>query len=137
MTGGARGYVALVAGVALAGALLAWSLGDRLPPGKASGIALGAALAGVGAVSWIVVADRGRRHPQWFMMLLGLGILGRLVVYGAALIYVALRTAIDPVYLAGSLLGFHVVYMVLEVRFAMKGLRQAGRGASDGSRHVG
>jgi len=124
MTGGARGYAALVAGIALAGALLAWRLGDRLPPGKASGIALGAALAGVGAVSWIVVADRGRRHPQWFMMLLGLGILGRLVVYGATLIYVALLTRIDPLWTAGSLLGFHVLFMMLEVRFALHGLKR-------------
>jgi len=124
MTGGARGYAALVAGIALAGALLAWRLGDRLPPGKASGIALGAALAGVGAVSWIVVADRGRRHPQWFMMLLGLGILGRLVVYGATLIYVALLTRIDPLWTAGSLLGFHVLFMMLEVRFALQGLKR-------------
>jgi hypothetical protein len=109
-----------------------------LPPARSEGLLLGLGLATVGAVSWILAASWtiGRGH-QAFMGAQVLGILGRLVVYGAALIYVALRTTIDPVYLAGSLLGFHVVYMVLEIRFAMKGLRQAGHGTSGGSRHGG
>jgi hypothetical protein len=123
---GLRSYAALIAVIALAGALLALRLGERFPPGAAPGVALGAALAGVGAVSWIFAADRGRRHPERFMMLLGLGILGRLVVYGATLIYVALLTRIDPLWTAGSLLGFHVLFMMLEVRFALDGLKRQG-----------
>jgi hypothetical protein len=109
-----------------------------LTPARSEGLLLGLGLATAGAVSWILAASWTiGRGQQAFMGAQVLGILGRLVVYGAALIYVALRTTIDPVYLAGSLLGFHVVYMVLEIRFAMKGLRQAGRGDPGGSRHVG
>ena len=124
MTPAARGYAALVAGIALAGALAAWGYREGLGPGRAAGVALGAALAGLGAVSWIVAAERGRASPEWSMMLLGLGILGRLVVYGATLIYVALLTRIDPLWTAGSLLGFHVLFMILEVRFALHGLKR-------------
>ena len=124
MTGEARGYAAVVAALSLAGVVAAWGFRETLGPGRAAGIALGASLAGLGAVSWIVAAERGRARPEWFMMLLGLGILGRLVVYGATLIYVALLTRIDPLWTAGSLLGFHVLFMILEVRFALHGLKR-------------
>jgi hypothetical protein len=109
-----------------------------LAPARIEGLLLGLALATAGAVSWILLASWtiGRGHRA-FMAALGLGILGRLVVYGGALIYVALKTTIDPVFAAGSLLGFHVIYLVLEVRFAARGLAGAGRGSPDGGRHDG
>jgi hypothetical protein len=115
----ARGYAAVAAGVGLAAAVFSYVMLDRLPPGAAAGFALG-------AVSWILAAERGSRRPQSFLLLVGLGILGRLVVYGATLIYVALLTRIDPLWTAGSLLGFHVLLMMLEVRFALHGMKGPG-----------
>jgi len=123
----AGGYAALVAAIGLLAPGLAWGLGERFPPGAAAGFALGGLLAALGAVAWILAAARGQARPERFMILLGLGILGRLVVYGATLIYVALLTRIDPLWTAGSLLGFHVLFMMIEVRFALRGL--TGRGA--------
>jgi hypothetical protein len=122
----ARGYAGLAAGVGVLAAVIGHLLRDRLPPGAAAGFALGGVLAAVGAVSWILAAERGRRRPGSFMLLVGLGILGRLVVYGATLIYVALLTRIDPLWTAGSLLGFHVLLMMLEVRFALHGMKGPG-----------
>jgi hypothetical protein len=119
-------YAGLVAAIGLIGAACAWAFRDRFPPGAAAGFAIGGLLAALGAVSWIVAAARGRSRPDRFMLLLGLGILGRLVVYGATLIYVALLTRIDPLWTAGSLLGFHVLFMMIEVRFALHGA--TGRG---------
>jgi hypothetical protein len=49
------------------------------------------------------------------------------VVYGATLIYVALGTSIDPLATAVAMLGFHVVFMILEIHFALRRLR-AGSG---------
>lgn len=123
----AGGYAALVGGVGLLAAVIGHLLRDRLAPGAAAGFALGGVLAAVGAASWILAAERGRRRPESFMILLGLGILGRLVVYGATLIYVALLTRIDPLWTAGSLLGFHVLFMMIEVRFALGQGRRADR----------
>jgi hypothetical protein len=123
----ARGYAALAGGIGLAAPIAGHLLRDRLAPGAAAGFALGGVLAALGAVTWILAAERGRRRPESFLLLVGLGILGRLVVYGATLIYVALLTRIDPLWTAGSLLGFHVLLMMLEVRFALRGL--SGRGA--------
>ena len=120
------GYAGLVAAIGLLGAGLAWGFRDRFPQGAADGFAIGCLLAALGAVSWIAAAARGRSRPGGFMLFLGLGILGRLVVYGATLIYVALLTRIDPLWTAGSLLGFHVLFMMIEVRFALHGT--AGRG---------
>ena len=109
----------------------------RLEPGELTALLLGLFLAAAGALSWMGAAawSIGRGHRA-FMSALVLGILGRLVVYGAALIYVALRTTLDPVLLAGSLLGFYAVFMVLEVRFAVKALRRPA-GTPGETRHVG
>jgi len=130
-----------VAGILLLASMGAASLRlarGSLAPARLEGLLLGIALATAGAVSWIMIASWTiGRGQQAFMAAQVLGILGRLVVYGAALIYVALRTTIDPVSLAGSLLGFHVVFLVLEVRFAVKGLQRAGPGTPGESRHGG
>ena len=120
------GYAAVVAAIGILGGAIAWGFRDRFPPGAAAGFAIGGLLAAVGAVFWIVAASRGGSRPDSFMLVVGLGILGRLVVYGATLIYVALVTRIDPLWTAGSLLGFHVLFMMIEVRFALRGT--TGRG---------
>ena len=127
-------YVAYVLLMAGAGAIAAWWMRGSLPPGALPGALLGLALSAAGAISWIVAAaatiDRGARA---FMAALALGILGRLVVYGAALVYVILRTTLDPIWTAGSLMGSYAVFLVLEVRFALR-LRGLQAGGSRGER---
>ena len=125
----------LVTGVAAGGL---WFLRGRLPEGGLQGALLGLGLAAAGAVSWILAAAwSGRQGAQASLLALVLGILGRLVVYGAALVYVALRTSLDPVLMAVSLLGFHVVFLIIEIRYAVEGMRRGGAGAGDGSGHGG
>ena len=135
MTGRYVGGILLLAAAGAAALRAAW--GGLAPP-RLEGLLLGLALATAGALSWILLASwsLGRGHAA-FMAAQGLGIMGRLVIYGAALGYVALRTTIDPVYLAGSLLGFHVLFLILEVRFAAQGARRAGPGEPGGTVHVG
>src|SRR5262252_2985614 len=83
----------------------------RLGGGASAGLALGAALAGAGAVSWIgAAAWAASRGQKAFMAALALGILGRLVIYAATLLFVTLRTRVDPVWTAGALMGFYVLF---------------------------
>jgi hypothetical protein len=113
-------HVAWIALPAAAGALAAWLGRDRLPPGGLDGAFLGIALAAAGAVSWILCVGWSiTQGPRTFMAATVLGILGRLVVYGATLLYVGFMTTIDLRWTAGALLGFYLVFMVVEVRFAL------------------
>jgi hypothetical protein len=131
MTGRYVGYVLILTG---AGVIAAGWLRGSLPPASIQGALLGLALSGAGAISWIVAAaatiDRGARA---FMAALALGILARLVVYGAALVYVILCTTLDPIWTAGSLMGSYAVFLVLEVRFTLR-LRGLQAGGSKGER---
>jgi hypothetical protein len=118
----------VVLAVTLAGIVWAWAMAERLGPGRAAGFGLGAALAGIGAATWIgAAAWAATRGQKAFMSALGLGILGRLVIYGATLLYVTLRTRVDPVWTAGALMGFYVLFMVEEIRFALGGLNRPAR----------
>jgi hypothetical protein len=120
------GYVLLLAATA---AVLVRVLGPGLPATSRAGIDCGLALGTAGALSWILLASWSfARGQKAFMSATMLGILGRLVIYSATLIYVALRTSIDLLWMAGALLGFHMASIVLEVRFALVGLR-SGPGA--------
>jgi hypothetical protein len=119
-------YVGLVLVLAGAGALGLWLLRGSLGPGALGGALLGLGLAAAGAVSWIVgtAATIGRGSTA-FLAGVALGILGRIVVYGATLVYVALRTTLDPVWTAGSLMGSYAVFMALEIHFALRRLKAA------------
>jgi hypothetical protein len=123
MTARYAGYVLLLACVA---AGLAFVPGDRLSAGARSACLLGLGLGAAGALSWILLTgwSIGRGHKA-FMAATMLGILGRVVIYSATLIYVALRTSIDLLWMAGAMLGFHLASIVLEVRFALVA-RRAG-----------
>ncbi|MFQ5878285.1 MAG: hypothetical protein ACE5JH_11485 [Acidobacteriota bacterium] len=117
-------YAGTVAVVALSVVLAVWLLRGRLDPGTADGGMLGAGLAAVGAVSGMLLTAWGfERDQKRFLAALALGILGRLAVYGAVLVYVALRTPIDPLATAAALLGCYVLFQVVEVRFVLRGLK--------------
>ena len=107
----------------LAGAIAAWLARGRLGPAVTPGVVVGALLATAGAVAGLMLtAWSFDKEPRWFLGSMVFGILARLFVFGAALVYVALRTTIDPVATAGTLLGCYVLFQIIEVRFAMRGL---------------
>ena len=114
------GTMVLLAGLAAAAG---WLWGGRLQPGQQRGALLGLGLATFGAVTGLLLTawsfDKGTRA---FFSALVIGILGRLFLYGAALVYVAVGTSLDPTATALSLLGSYVVFQVIEVRFALRGL---------------
>jgi hypothetical protein len=135
-------YIGWVLGLSAAGGVAAWACRASIPAAGLPGVFLGIGLAAAGAISWILGAAWSiGRGSQAFLAVTALGILGRLVVYGATLLFVALRTGIDLRWLAGALLGFYLGFMVLEVRFAVM-LRRvapgpAGPGAGEPVGEVG
>lgn len=126
-------YVVYVLVLAAAAAGAAHLLGRGLPVPTLLAVDCGLGLGTAGALSWILLTawsiGRGNRA---FMAATMLGILGRLVIYSATLIYAALRTSVDLLWMAGALLGFHLASIVLEVRFALVAHR-AGPGAGGAS----
>jgi hypothetical protein len=120
-------YVAAILGIAGAAALAAWAGRAALPPDAIAGVLIGLGLGAAGAISWILgAAWAAPRGGQAFLAVVVLGILARLVVYSATLVYVALRTRINLPWTAGALLGSYLAFIVLEVLYA---LRAAGTGA--------
>ncbi len=106
------------------GRRVAGSGGERVSPAAAQGALFGAGLAAVGAIAAVALNRWGfDKDPRRFFAALTLGILGRLLLYGAALVYVALRTRIDVTATAVSLLGFYVLFQVVEIRLALRGLK--------------
>jgi len=118
------GALVLLIGVAASASIVAW--GDRLGEAALRGTLLGAALASAGAIGGMALfAWSLPRGPREFFGALVAGILARLVVFGAVLIFVALRVpSYDLVASAASLLAFYVVFQILEVRFVLKGLKE-------------
>ncbi len=102
-------------------------LRERMPPGVFPGAVLGIVVAMAGALGGLLLTawaiDKGQ--TQFFGAMV-FGILARLMVYGAVLVYVALRTAIDVVATAGALLAFYVLFLILEIRLAVRGAGGSG-----------
>ena len=113
----------LLVGGAASALLVVWR--DRLGEAALRGALLGDALASAGAIAGMALFAWSLPRPAGpFAGAVLLGFLGRLVVFGAALIVVGLRAkGIDLAATAVSLLGFYAVFQVLEVRFVLKGLR--------------
>lgn len=87
------------------------------------GAVLGSALAAVGGAGGIALVRWGLdKDPKRFFAALGASILGRLLLYGAALVGVALRTTIDLTWTAASLLVVYVLFQIVEVRLLARGL---------------
>ena len=88
------------------------------------GYGFAVSLAAVGAIAAVALNRWGfDKDSRRFFAALTLGILGRLLLYGAALVYVALRTRIDVTATAASLLGFYVLFQIVEIRLALRGLK--------------
>jgi hypothetical protein len=101
-----------------------WLWGHALAPAVQRGILAGTALAALGALAAMgLTAWSLHRSQKTFFAAMVLGILGRLVGYGAVLVYVALKTTLDPNATAAALLGFYVIFQVIEVRFAARRLK--------------
>ena len=85
---------------------------------------VGATLAIAGAIAGLILSawgfDKGQK--QFFGALL-LCILGRLVLDGATLINIALGTSVDLIATVVAMLGLHVVFMVVEIVFALRRVR--------------
>ena len=117
-------YVAVVLLLGAAGGVGLRVFRARFEPEVVQGAVIGGTLAVAGAIAGLILSawafDKGQK--QFFGALL-LGILGRLVVYGATLIYIALGTSINPIATVVAMLGFHVVFMIMEIHFALRRLR--------------
>jgi len=117
-----RFILAIVVMTAAAVAIALW-VRILLPPGAVPGILIGLALAAAGAVSWIAgVGWSAGRGMHALMAVVVLGILGRLVIYSATLVYVALGTGISLAWTGGALAGSSIVFIVLEVLYALRAL---------------
>ena len=117
-----RYALAVVLFAAAGSALIAASAG-RLGEAGVRGALLGAALASLGAIGGMAVLARSfERGPRQFFGAVVLGILGRMVLFGAVLVYVGLRRPPDYslTAVALSIVGFFFVFQALEVRFVLK-----------------
>ena len=120
-------YLAAILLLTGAAAAALWLGRGALPVGGLPGALLGLGLGAAGGISWIAGAAWALpRGGQAFLAVVVLGILGRLVVYSATLVYVALGTGLNLHWTAGALLGSYLTFIVLEVLYAIKA---AGTGA--------
>jgi hypothetical protein len=114
-------YLAAILLLTGAAAAALWLGRGDLPEGGLPGALLGLGLGAAGGISWIVGAAWALpRGGQAFLAVVVLGILGRLVVYSATLVYVALGTGLNLHWTAGALLGSYLTFIVLEVLYAIK-----------------
>ena len=118
-------YTGTVVLLAALGFIGFWIWRERLGEAAARGASVGLGLAAAGAVAAMILTSWafGRNQPKFFAALM-LGILGRLALYCGALLYVGLRTSLQPLAMAVAMLGSYVVFQVLELRFAVKGLKR-------------
>ena len=121
-------YSGTVVLLAATGLVVLWMWRDRLGEAAARGASVGLGLAAAGAVAAMILTAWGfGRNQQKFFAAVMLGILGRLALYCGALLYVGLKTTLQPLAMAVTMLVSYVVFQVLELRFAVKGLKR-GRG---------
>ena len=102
------------AAVALPGALLvhAWA-GPRatLSAALGAGLATGLALSTIWLSIWAV-----DKPPRSFLAALAGGFLGRLLVFGAAIVLLVTRTELPPAAFLGGLFVYYAILQVLEIR---------------------
>ena len=115
-------------GLGATGMAVLWFLRGMMTPGTLRGVLLGMGLATAGSIAGLALTawSFARPHGQ-FMAALLLGALGRMVIYGVTLIYIALGTSLNPSAMAIGLLATYLVFQVLEVRFVLKRMRMGKR----------
>ena len=112
--------------LAAAGSALVAASGGALGPAGVRGALLGALVASLGAIGGMALLARSfERGARQFMGALLLGILGRMLLFGAVLIYLGLRRPADCSLAAAglSMVAYFFVFQALEVRFVMRGSR--------------
>ena len=100
-----------------------------MSPGSAGAAAVGVGAALAGSLLSVLLSRKARReqNTQRLFGALVAGMLARLALYGAVIVYVALRTTLDPVAVAVWLLGSYVVLQVIEVTVTMRAARRGAR----------
>ncbi len=118
-------YTGTVVLLAAVGFVSLWIWRERLGEAAVRGASLGLGLAASGAVAGMILTfwAFGRNQQQFFAALM-FGILGRLALYCGALLYVGLKTTLPPLAMVVTMLGFYLVFQVLELRFVVKGLKR-------------
>jgi len=98
-------------------------------PGSAGAAAVGVGAALAGSLLGVLLSRKARReqNTQRLFGALVAGMLARLALYGAVIVYVALRTRLDPVAVAVWLLGSYLVSQVIEVTVTMRAARRGAR----------
>jgi hypothetical protein len=119
-------YALGVAALAAIGSALVAAWGEGLGEAAVRGALLGAAVASLGAIGGMaLLAGSLERGPRRFLGAVMLGILGRMLLFGAVLIYIGLRRPADCslAAVALSIVGFFFAFQALEVRFVLKGTK--------------
>jgi hypothetical protein len=125
-------YAVWLAVLGATGAAVALALRGRLGETSFRGVLAGEAVAAAGALFGAALLARAfERGPRAVFAAIVAGILGRMVLYGVALVWVALRTPLNATATAISLLLFYGVFQSLEVGLAFRG-SGAGPGAGRG-----
>jgi len=123
-----RRYILAVALIAAAGSAGIAASGGRLEGPSVRGAILGTIVAALGAVFGMALLARSNgRGTREFVGAVVFGMLGRLILFGGVLISLGLLrpAGFRMTAAAASLLGFFFVFQALEVRFVMKGLKDA------------
>ena len=113
--------------LAIVGTAVVGACGERLGEAVVRGALLGCAVALVGAIAGMALLARSleQGHRQ-FLGAVMLGILGRMLLFGAVLIYIGLSrpAGLSLAAVALSIVGFFFVFQALEVRFVLRRSRQ-------------
>ena len=116
-------YALGVVALAVAGSALVAARGERLGEASVRGALLGIAVAAAGSLGGMALLARGlERGPRQFMGALLIGILGRMLLFGAVLIGVGLGWPADCslAAVALSVVAFFFVFQGLEVWLVLR-----------------
>jgi hypothetical protein len=93
-------------------AIHAWA-GSRAALSAALGACLATLMALLTMWLWIWAVDKPQKI---FLTALAGGFLGRMTIFGAAIILLAVKTELPPAAFVGGLFAYYVIYQVLEIR---------------------
>src|SRR5262249_47619056 len=130
----ARGSLFILLLAAAAVTLARWlTAAGRLPEAAWPACAIGLGVAAFSAVTFLCgAAATAGRGLVALLAAVVLGMLGRLVIYGGTLVYVARQGGADLAWTAGSLVGASAILLIPETRFAIAGLEGGVRAVEAG-----